>query len=459
MAPINGNGDRSLQGEEAKNAERGGNAAGRGDRLWGDGHTDESRALIEQMRAAFFGPSIPMPIGNNDDQIAGWMNAVAGKQRSWAAHVHQARPNTRHFLRRSDVGIIIPMFEQDEEGLGIPGPTVRGLLHAGMAPEQIVLVNHFSADHCVQTARDCGVVVVPADQMLACFSPRLTDILGGHQLKLGKGVAVMLGAIALESMQRQHMLTPLEWSYWIDSEITGLASADNPDGYDPLHYLAYPAVSTKHPDRYDMILQTHCHRNNEVVHGTFGLMDILADLLPEDRAKLVRDVQMRLRRMTHPCAGERLLRWSAFERCPFGHHYTIEHVLNWTICCMGYERGVPNVAQILNPANRLDASNSIDSWRTAAWTEQKMMYAIARMYTLLASLGVPLHHANLEMLGSLNARIARQTKAMTILPPTPHHPWVQPFALDRLIPSVRQLVDHELVDMARIAQIVRQAQP
>lgn len=420
----------------------------RGERMWSTGATSATEGFEALMRVGYLGPRIPKPLGRTSSQLATWRGTVHSLHDEWRQEIRAARQRTQRVIQDPGFRVVIPCREDDEAQMGVPGPCIDGLIEAGLSAEQIVVVDHRNQPFIGERARERGVLVVNADAVMECLNPRVEEVLGGHTLELGKGVSIFCGVVALAAMNDNGLSGGLRHVMWCDAELIGMQE------YDPAHYLAYALASDPEPTSITQVLQTHVKRGNEAVKAMFHAI-LRRAWRSGDHRRIARATS--LIRIVHPCAGERIVRWDLLESAPFGHHYTVEHTLNWYLAGQDQSAGTTGVRQVCNPNARVDGSNRVSPEMDDTWVEQRMMFEISAMYDLLDEREVDFDGMSLDDIARLNRVIASYPAVLPQDCPVPGAVGCVGFGHDRIIPSVSMLREHGLIDMGRVHETLQRS--
>jgi hypothetical protein len=369
----------------------------------------------------------------------------------------EARPAIDRFLQGDQIRYVVPMHEHEDPAKPgykrVPGPLLDYMIGTcGIPAEHIVLVNHFSGPAPVQVARSYGVTLVDAEQVLACLSPDLLDVVHLDEVKMGKGVAMLCGLLVAKAMNCNGLGGKLDWIGWSDSELAGV------EKYDFLRYLAYPVLAA--PGKHNHVLQTHTDRNNWSSMGLRVALEgaIYAKMVQPEARRWIERMWPGLVRMVHFHAGERMVASRDMFRLPLGTGYTLETTQGFGIEGINAGYAETAAAQVVNPNERVDGMNAIrdatGNTIKEAFVEQRMFHMSTRMALFLALQGKPLHQWTLADLEDGNRRIADMGQLLPLFP-TAHGPMeacAKP--ADRILPSVDMLVAEGLVEMDRIMEML-----
>ena len=411
------------------------NDGSRGLRCWDRPQNSEAVDLNRAMQQSFFGPQVGEPNGD----FSGWESNYQLQKETWSRAVEE-RTDLLAFLQNKDNWYLIPMKEPDNDRKTPQDVLSYMIDFCGINPKQIVVMNHESAEGTVRRAQARGVNVIRVADVIDCLYPQLREITG-IELQYGKGTAMLAGTLFLRMLTEKRLVKNI---FWHDSEIVGCQA------YHSLEYLALPFVEM--PGHYRMVLQAHTRRNNESVFSPRFALDALTvrpDLFSDPKqAEYISFMHLRLLRLVHMLAGERILSADDMFSNPFTHCYGLETLTAVTM--LGREITHPNktVAQVVNFNQRIDGNNAVDAYRDDRYVEQLMMNSLARV--LMASLtwiGKPPHLWSLNDITSLNQLVARLPQAVAYMPPVSGAALIKSKEADRFIPSVNQIFSENLVDV------------
>lgn len=365
----------------------------------------------------------------------------------------------KEFLTANDIYYIICMHEKDEAKMGVPGPVLNYMIKkCGIYPRHIILVNHFSADCTVEMAKKFNVRVIDAEKVITCFTKELSEIMGLPNLRLGKGVALVSGLLALKALQLSKN-KKVSWIGWSDSELTLV------EDYNFLSYLAYPLIQEKHD--YNMCMQAHVGRNNWAVKGLcIALESVIYSPSVDDGVRsFVKDIYNTLVSLVHMLAGERFIKASEMFALPLAHGYVLETGVDFGIAGANVSNGSA-IAQVINPNDRLDGSNAVKrrvqvngggvamQEISTEHVEQRMMHMITAAALFLALFGKPAHLWSLQDVHEVNKSFSVMNQFVPIFATDNGPMMTQTKERDRFFPSVDMMIKEKLVDFDRIISVV-----
>lgn len=394
---------------------------------------------------------------------------VGRDERPLMAHFYQPKPKElearQGAMRRilSHGGhIIMPMRERSDHKRDI----VRGVMEyltSRVEPRRIIVVNDESADHVVNGLAkfwEMGAVMINLHEVLALINwDRLLPILAlDEPPKHGKGMSLLGGMIA---MYLTHRKPP--------AIIQHDADLKEADSYDGLTCLAYPLTQRTMVDeqrvRYLYVKTARAGRGNETCMTARNIIGDIATnpRTPVDVQKVAALLYRTLREHKWMCSGEFGLFGELAYNRPFATGYLEETLISIFVeeCIMHHPAGVPEaVAHVEAPNARLDDSN--DDLK-----EFRMQDRIARFLIEYCWYGRPIVNWALDDFQAFNERFGSCTETARI--PTVTDDERNPGALsgpvivdrlrqDRIIPGVKMLFQHDLVDIRAAREYIEDHQ-
>lgn len=344
-------------------------------------------------------------------------------------------PSIDNLLQSGNVQVLIPMHEKGDHN--VPAPVLDYLLDNCRIPkESILVVNHLSGDLAVRRVFDRKVPMVDALEVIKCLDPAVCAMAGLPELRLGKGIAVLAGLLALRGISNFHGSDrPFQWVMMHDSELIRV------NEYDGARYITYPLVCDgDNPHR--MILECQSGRNNEAVHCARVAIEADAIFNPVPSiANYAREIGPRLMRLSWMLCGERILDANTLMNLPLSTGYVLETILNFGVEGLNiYDERT--TGQVMNSGGRLDACSG-------EYAEQFMMNMIGRAIRAFVLMGIPPHRWEISDIVRLNVGFAQ----MPVVPAIAEFqgPVIcRETPADRVLPSVETIWKNGWVDEERL---------
>jgi len=332
-------------------------------------------------------------------------------------------------------GAVIPMREH-----GRVIEPVLTVLTNQIASDSIVVVNDSSDDDALNCVREFqGVRLVYRDDVLNTLDwKRLYPILNVKERPVGKGMAVLAGYLVHYALRLSGVKH--KWVFQNDSEITEYKR------YQCLQHLtvglvAYPTARAVKTAKFG--------RTNERTMCMRSALGLLAELpnVPSMVRNRATEIFERVVSDKWIQTGEFALRWDVAMARPFATGY-IEESLCALFCADLFakqDRGF--ILKVANPNPRLDGAN--DERKEAIMQQQ-----VSNFWLSMAFFKKSLADWDLDDIKTLNHGIMAKNITMSWIPPDDGPCKAEVVRNDRIIPSITQLDEANLIDIEALVQLV-----
>ncbi len=347
------------------------------------------------------------------------------------------------YIRAGNLKLVVPMHEQHP----VSRPMLQTLVNlCHVNPRDILIVDDRSHISATEDVRTFGVPCINKASVLECLNwEELDKILhrGEHRL-CGKGMAVLAGYLAYYAQAQKSGKTPT-WLVQHDSEIRSYRD------YRGLQYLAAGILRDKDCGYVKM---SKTGRGNERCMQVRSLYEHLAFMPSLAQHARERAQQLFLPMVKHRwmLTGEFGLRWNLAMARPFSSHL-LEETLTSAYCEDYFSSSAGanlHTVQVANPYPR-------DDGRNPEHKEAKMQGQINRFLLTLLEFG-PVHTWGLEDIEKINgmflSRPVRMARILEAEEGANDPVKIEQFRDDRILPSVKTMVEEGLVNLDKLLQIV-----
>ena len=330
------------------------------------------------------------------------------------------------FLSSSEFQVQIPTWNEEDT----VGAIVEYLVQQLGSPNKIIAMDADSTDNSAAVIKKHGVRVIRQSDMYECIKrEEFLKILNDDRPR-GRGMTLF--AFWIYRFLIQEGGCPRYISY-VDSDIKNFAQ------YDPLPFLAYPIVMNKGKN-FSYIKTAKPGRNNETVMGARCALRAINDLGGKYFERLSKDMWI--------LTGEYIVETKYMKKLP---HTTRSFVDTLTAMYFAdlEEQQATNVVMVSNPNPRLDKKND-------AMKEQTILYSIATNAVAFVMFGKPASELTIDDIKRLNKEVFNKYTMYPYIPEEPGRPMQAANVVnDRFIPSIDQLIQHDLIDWNAVKKMKR----
>ncbi len=259
-----------------------------------------------------------------------------------------------------------------------------------------------------------------------------------------KGLTALAGVITLEAMRRMGQTQPNPIVELHDTDIT------NAPEYGGIPMVLAPFIHDQNL-LISMMAKNGLGRNNEPMFTAFSYLMIS----PNPK---VRRMAIALSRMVWPLTGERAMRLDTLVDMPFASGMGLETAIDLVVAGREAENkgDVTLIGQTLNPASKTENRPSLPG-REFKMIETLGVYAIL-VGEVIAKTGKYLHQWGPKEISLFNAQLEERQLIVSVPADELSANRIEHIIPDRMVPSVRQMIDMGIIDMGKVEAAIRSSQ-
>ncbi len=334
------------------------------------------------------------------------------------------RKKLLEFLADGPIEIQIPAWNEEDTLPAIAKYLKKQTSNKG----KVLVMDADSTDGTAEAAAKAGVRVIKQSDMYKCVKMDEFKAILGDPKPRGRGMTLYAFWLYRFLIQENGIPT---YAIYCDSDIRNFAE------YDPMPFMVYPLVFDSEKD-FNYFKIAKPGRNNETVMAARCVMRGINALGQRYFDRLSRDMWM--------ISGEYGYRCEYMKRLP---HCTRSFVDTYAAMYFAdLEREKPNSVAIIScPNSRIDKKND-------PLKEQTILYSIACNLVGTALYNVAVADLTMDNIKELNASVFPKFSYYPYIPEEVHAPMQSVHIMnDRVIPSVQQLIDNDLVIKEKVAEM------